>query len=413
MRVSLGLASLFLLVPACGGSFSTEAASTDAGITGAGTGGASGQTSSNGGNGTGGNPAGSAGGSSSGGLASDGGATSAGGVSSDGGMPGTGGGVAAGGVVGKGGASSTGGVVSTGGIVSTGGHVATGGVVGTGGIVGTGGAGTGGSPDCATTCAKQGLTCCAGSCVNTDNDPYHCGGCDKPCPMSEFFCSGGNCSPPVCLIATPSTDAGSPAPAPQPGACLSGQTCCGTTCCNQGEFCCEVTSNLASTFQCVAFSSGGTCPVGCPTCVCASPDTPIATPNGERAIASLAVGDLVYSVDAGRVVAVPLVLVHHQAARHHAVMHVALSNGSVLDVSAPHPTADGRLFGDLKGGDTLGGVTITSVTKIPYRFENTYDVLPASDTGTYFAGGVLIGSTLGGSALKSGHFDGNMLSMPE
>src|SRR4051812_37595612 len=37
-------------------------------------------------------------------------------------------------------------------------------------------------------------------------------------------------------------------------------------------------------------------------CDCASPDTPIATPTGERAIASLRTGDLVYSVHGMQVV---------------------------------------------------------------------------------------------------------------
>jgi hypothetical protein len=31
--------------------------------------------------------------------------------------------------------------------------------------------------------------------------------------------------------------------------------------------------------------------------ICASPDTPIATPDGDKPIASLHAGDLVYSVD--------------------------------------------------------------------------------------------------------------------
>jgi hypothetical protein len=40
--------------------------------------------------------------------------------------------------------------------------------------------------------------------------------------------------------------------------------------------------------------------------VCASPDTPIATPLGERPIAELRPGDVVYSVDHDAIVAVPL-----------------------------------------------------------------------------------------------------------
>jgi hypothetical protein len=42
----------------------------------------------------------------------------------------------------------------------------------------------------------------------------------------------------------------------------------------------------------------------------------------------------------------------------------------------------------------------------------TYDILPASDSGTYFAGGVLIGSTLGGDALSSRGADYAVISLP-
>jgi len=45
-------------------------------------------------------------------------------------------------------------------------------------------------------------------------------------------------------------------------------------------------------------------------------------------------------------------------------------------------------------GIALDGHRIRSVEVIPYTFEATYDILPASDTGTYFAAGVEIGSTL-------------------
>ncbi|HEY6463600.1 MAG TPA: Hint domain-containing protein, partial [Polyangiaceae bacterium] len=129
-------------------------------------------------------------------------------------------------------------------------------------------------------------------------------------------------------------------------------------------------------------------------CVCASPDTPIATPTGDRPIASLAVGDLVMSVDHGQLVAVPVIATRRTPVSHHRVMEVRLEGGAVLDVSAAHPTADGRTFGDLRAGDWLGGRTVTSVTAVPYPFDATYDVLPDSDTGTYVAGGALVGSTL-------------------
>jgi hypothetical protein len=139
---------------------------------------------------------------------------------------------------------------------------------------------------------------------------------------------------------------------------------------------------------------GGTCPKGCPLCKCASPDTPIATPLGDRPIAELAPGDLVYSVDHDAIVAVPVARTHSTPAPHHHVVRLSLANGAVLEISAVHPTADGRTLGALRSGDLLDGVRVERVALVPYAHDRTYDILPASDTGTYFAGGVLIASTL-------------------
>jgi hypothetical protein len=129
-------------------------------------------------------------------------------------------------------------------------------------------------------------------------------------------------------------------------------------------------------------------------CKCASPDTEIATPGGTRRIAELAVGDLVYSVDRGVVKAVPIVRTQRMPVSGHRVVRVSLESGSVLEISALHPSADGRTFGDLRAGDALGGIAITDAQSVPYRYDATYDILPDSDTGAYFAGGALIGSTL-------------------
>jgi hypothetical protein len=75
-------------------------------------------------------------------------------------------------------------------------------------------------------------------------------------------------------------------------------------------------------------------------------------------------------------------------------MHVTLADGTELRISAPHPTADGRTFGALHAGDSLDGRPVVSAELVPYAEPFTYDILPDSDTGTYFAGGALIGSTL-------------------
>jgi hypothetical protein len=103
----------------------------------------------------------------------------------------------------------------------------------------------------------------------------------------------------------------------------------------------------------------------------------------------------VYSVDRLGVVAVPIVATHQIAVAHdHRVMRVRLANGVTLEISRGHPTLDGRVFVDLRRGGLVGGVEIVDVETIPYAFDRTYDILPASDSGGYFAGGVLIGSTL-------------------
>jgi hypothetical protein len=66
----------------------------------------------------------------------------------------------------------------------------------------------------------------------------------------------------------------------------------------------------------------------------------------------------------------------------------------VLRISPRHPTADGRWFADLAPGDHLGEVAVLAVRVVPYDMEETFDILPASTTGHYFAAGALVGSTL-------------------
>lgn len=90
----------------------------------------------------------------------------------------------------------------------------------------------------------------------------------------------------------------------------------------------------------------------------------------------------------------PIVRVHRAPAIGHHVVRVELDTGATLRMSPGHPTADGRTFADLRAGDELDGVRIVSVSVEPYEEGQTADILPASDTGTYVAAGVLVGSTL-------------------
>jgi hypothetical protein len=172
------------------------------------------------------------------------------------------------------------------------------------------------------------------------------------------------------------------------------QACLCTTACTSGADC----TDLARPFcDQPSVGSPGIC-TPMDMCVwgavCASPDTPIATPTGDRAIAELREGDLVYSMHEGALRIVPIARIARTPVHAHAVVRVRLASGALLEISAGHPTADGRTFGDLAPDAALDGVRIIEVSTVPYEHELTYDILPQSDSGTYIAGGVLIGSTL-------------------
>jgi len=129
-------------------------------------------------------------------------------------------------------------------------------------------------------------------------------------------------------------------------------------------------------------------------CVCAAAWSPVATPNGPRRIDDLRVGDVVYTVDHGERVTAPIVRVNRRPVSHHALVRAKLANGDVVEMSGGHPTANGGRFDALSTGERLGGVEIVSLETVPYDEPFTYDILPASDSGTYFVGDALVGSTL-------------------
>jgi hypothetical protein len=128
--------------------------------------------------------------------------------------------------------------------------------------------------------------------------------------------------------------------------------------------------------------------------MCAAAWSPVATPNGSRPIAELQVGDFVYTVDHGERVAAPIVRVNRRPVARHALVRVRLASGSVVEMSGGHPTATGGRFDELLAGQHLGAAEIISLETVPYDDPFTYDILPASDTGTYFVGDAWVGSTL-------------------
>jgi hypothetical protein len=109
----------------------------------------------------------------------------------------------------------------------------------------------------------------------------------------------------------------------------------------------------------------------------------------------LHVGDLVYSIDEGAIVAVPIAQVGSTRVTHHQVLRIALTNGAILNISPGHPLANGKPLSSLSPGDNVDERhRVQALKLVPYSYDRTYDILPKSSTGTYFAAGTLLGSTL-------------------
>jgi hypothetical protein len=129
---------------------------------------------------------------------------------------------------------------------------------------------------------------------------------------------------------------------------------------------------------------------------CLSFSTIISTPEGNIPITELRPGMSVYTLDVdGNKVIEPIKLVSKVSVPDsHVMCHVVLSDGRETFVSGGHPTADGKEINDLNSGDFLDEEKIVSIEKVPYKAGYTYDLLPAGETGYYWANGVLLGSTL-------------------
>jgi len=136
---------------------------------------------------------------------------------------------------------------------------------------------------------------------------------------------------------------------------------------------------------------------GFPSCpICLAAGTLIDTPRGAVSVEDLRVGDSVWTKnEAGERLSASIVKMGNvRVPARHEMVHVTLRDGRELWASSGHPTADGRYLADLKIGDTLDGSSVTDLERVPYDGGSTFDILPAGDTGFYWANGILMGSTL-------------------
>lgn len=147
-------------------------------------------------------------------------------------------------------------------------------------------------------------------------------------------------------------------------------------------------------------SSCGGCSIGC---ICGFPcgqnclpgSTTISTVNGNIPISKLGKDDYVWSMNKkGQKILVPIKFISHiHTNPYHEVTHLKLSDGRCLYASKRHPTVNGCIS-ELEYSGYYDGAKIESIQTIPYFNKTTYDLLPDSDTGFYWANNILIGSSL-------------------
>lgn len=132
----------------------------------------------------------------------------------------------------------------------------------------------------------------------------------------------------------------------------------------------------------------------CPKCLGAN--TKIETLIGPVQITNLKKGMIVWTSDvSGNRVAAPILVVSAiVVAPHQLLTHLMFEDGRELLVSPQHPTLDGRVVGQLSAGDIYNGSVVQSAELVGYKGVKTYDLLPAGETGFYWANRILLASTL-------------------
>lgn len=136
-------------------------------------------------------------------------------------------------------------------------------------------------------------------------------------------------------------------------------------------------------------------PPPCP--ICLSRGTLIATPNGSIAVEDIRAGMTVWTADTSWTPVVGWVVLAGSTPvpPTHQVVDLLLADGRTLQASVGHPLPDGRRLGGLLPGDIVDGARVVSATLVPYAGGATFDLLPSGPTGTYWANGILLASTLG------------------
>lgn len=135
-------------------------------------------------------------------------------------------------------------------------------------------------------------------------------------------------------------------------------------------------------------------PKNCP--ICLASNTNIATPMGEINVKNIAVGMSVWSQNkhGEKIKSIIIAVSHTPVPKTHRIVHLVLSDGREVWVSPDHPTVNGVPIQQLRAGDPYNDAFVRISEIIRYWDQETHDILPDSDTGYYWANGVLLGSSL-------------------
>ena len=144
-------------------------------------------------------------------------------------------------------------------------------------------------------------------------------------------------------------------------------------------------------------------------CRCMPNTIRILTSQGEKQIDNIQIGDSVYTFNNndGKILA-PIIQVNKIPVHcGYTMIKITLENGKSIQASLNHPIPIERnyasssgnqyevlLFSDIKKGDHIGNSIVVSIEFVNYNGGFTYDILPAGESGYYWADGVLVGSTL-------------------
>jgi hypothetical protein len=130
--------------------------------------------------------------------------------------------------------------------------------------------------------------------------------------------------------------------------------------------------------------------------ICLAKGTLIDTPLGEVPVEAITAGMTVWTVDpVGNRVAVEVLRTRVTAVpASFRVVILSLDDGRTIQASPGHPSAEGRPLGDYRVGDSLDHGVVAKAELVVYQDTETYDILPAGGSALYWAGRILLRSTI-------------------